>query len=760
MGKTAPLPQQDTTEAALVAAIEAQPDRPDAYLVYADWLLARGDWRGELIALQHGLASAPDDERRLKAADRLLKRHQQQYLPLQPQRGDPDIVYEWQYGFIKHARVVVASNTEHRALRLLEQPAARFIQSLDIYCWTRPSEALPSKVARRRPATLRRLLITQRQTDLEQALATADDVRWLVLYDLGQLPDEVLGLTNLRWLELRRFHFEQVPAELAQLPNLRRLDLPGCRDLREIPTEVLSIPSLEHVSLHHTDGLDDRYHMGQLNSLLTGFCQRRRGRAQRAIEIDLLLERSSTTDIEALLVAADSNLARVRQAALARLQEVLGSSCETPLGEHSEIALVGEFDSNKKLLGERLAALGTRTKNRAGRGTTLLVCGGRGGAAALLARQRGVPVVVESQLLAWLERDSADEIDADGDSPSDPRQLEDALRGRDEAAIALALSALRRRRHGVPETLVIDLLLVMQDVALSDGLRKEARKLFNLLASARLKLAVKTHLKSSLLLESMGEDKRAARAVAFCRTVGTIAPHELCRRLAVRAGVGVKYLFDTGQPELIHAAFVAITAGGAISLAARELEAVPQQLSELSWLRELDLSNNHLSRFPEPVLQLTGLERLDLSGNRLWKIPDGLAALHQLRVLDLSKNRLTRFPRAVCQLRQLEQLDLSSPSAYGKKPRQLLDLPVEIGQLTQLRRLAFRSNRPAALPDQLWSLPALERLDLVGCVLPAAIPPGIAKARALIELRIGYTAWVTDPLRRQLRQLLPGCRIS
>ena len=42
-----------TPETALLAAIAENPDDPDPQLVIADWLLAQGDARGELIVLDH-----------------------------------------------------------------------------------------------------------------------------------------------------------------------------------------------------------------------------------------------------------------------------------------------------------------------------------------------------------------------------------------------------------------------------------------------------------------------------------------------------------------------------------------------------------------------------------------------------------------------------------------------------------------------------------------------------------------------------------
>lgn len=49
---------------ALHAAVLAAPDDDGPRLVYADWLLAHGDPRGELISVQVELARTPDGERR------------------------------------------------------------------------------------------------------------------------------------------------------------------------------------------------------------------------------------------------------------------------------------------------------------------------------------------------------------------------------------------------------------------------------------------------------------------------------------------------------------------------------------------------------------------------------------------------------------------------------------------------------------------------------------------------------------------------
>ena len=70
--RRAPLPAAQAQIDALVREVHARPDADDARLVLADALLAHGDPRGELIALQ--LAGAADD-RQLDRVDQLLREH-------------------------------------------------------------------------------------------------------------------------------------------------------------------------------------------------------------------------------------------------------------------------------------------------------------------------------------------------------------------------------------------------------------------------------------------------------------------------------------------------------------------------------------------------------------------------------------------------------------------------------------------------------------------------------------------------------------
>ena len=124
------------SSAQLEAAIDADRARPEPYLVYADWLQARGDPRGELIVVQHAIAEAgakvPPALRKREAE--ILVRHQDVLL------GDlvyerEDSILEWRFGFLRAA--TLHPSTEVQSLStivgdLLAHPSSRFLEELTL----------------------------------------------------------------------------------------------------------------------------------------------------------------------------------------------------------------------------------------------------------------------------------------------------------------------------------------------------------------------------------------------------------------------------------------------------------------------------------------------------------------------------------------------------------------------------------------------------------------------------------------------------
>jgi uncharacterized protein (TIGR02996 family) len=114
-----------TTEADLIARIVEDPEDAAGFLVYADYLIERGDPRGELISLHA--------DGRGSEAERHFAQHRADLLGSLI-RHDGELALDWRLGFVRGARVV-AIDTE-TALRLVTElvdaPACRFLRTLHV----------------------------------------------------------------------------------------------------------------------------------------------------------------------------------------------------------------------------------------------------------------------------------------------------------------------------------------------------------------------------------------------------------------------------------------------------------------------------------------------------------------------------------------------------------------------------------------------------------------------------------------------------
>jgi len=134
-----PAPELDAKElAAQLAAIDADPTNPDVYQVFADWLQAKGHPWGTLIAIQHGIETAPNAAKKAELAkeeQKLLQSQGAAILGDLARAGRPTR-FTWHYGFITEA--IIASPTDKVVLKervetLFKLPAARGLQKLTLH---------------------------------------------------------------------------------------------------------------------------------------------------------------------------------------------------------------------------------------------------------------------------------------------------------------------------------------------------------------------------------------------------------------------------------------------------------------------------------------------------------------------------------------------------------------------------------------------------------------------------------------------------
>lgn len=200
----------------LEKAIVENPDSPDAYLVYGDWLSEQGDPLGEFVALHAGLAKKKDKSLQKKADD-LLKANEASWLGDLTKLDEGERQITWRYGFMEKVALGGDEYSEadgaevYTALRKL--PTARFIRDLEMRVFSdddgQPNynPILKLMASSGLPPTLRRLAFD----------VMGYQVSWTDLGDLSKLYPQ---LQNLEILDL---HVGKMKFGVMNLPNLRRL---------------------------------------------------------------------------------------------------------------------------------------------------------------------------------------------------------------------------------------------------------------------------------------------------------------------------------------------------------------------------------------------------------------------------------------------------------------------------------------------------------------------------------------------------------
>ncbi len=120
-------------------------------------------------------------------------------------------------------------------------------------------------------------------------------------------------------------------------------------------------------------------------------------------------------------------------------------------------------------------------------------------------------------------------------------------------------------------------------------------------------------------------------------------------------------------------------------------------------------------------------DSLDLSGLDLTELPPELFELDDVRRLYLDNNQLTVISEKLGRLSDLQQLNLSN--------NLLTAIPDALGSLSNLQTLDFENNRLTFIPNALSALSSLELLILDNNLL-TAIPDGLGSLANLQELYI------------------------
>jgi hypothetical protein len=129
---------------------------------------------------------------------------------------------------------------------------------------------------------------------------------------------------------------------------------------------------------------------------------------------------------------------------------------------------------------------------------------------------------------------------------------------------------------------------------------------------------------------------------------------------------------------------------------------VPGWLSELTQLSALDLSHNRFyGGWPMPVFKLHNLRNLSLSDTDLWSaVPEEITNLQQLEQLDLSFNHISDSPAFLARMTSLQYLDMNN--------NYIDSVPSAWGSLVNLHSLMLYGNQVTCLPQSVRALPNLD----------------------------------------------------
>jgi uncharacterized protein (TIGR02996 family) len=217
----------------LKRTIEADPDDLDAWLVYSDWLIEQGDFRGDLVAADVALESSTGDEKKtqLERREQLIETHGEAILGSILHRAVKSgfVTVTWRFGYVETLSFVGLSRWRHlRTVKwladaMIAQPEPlHFLRVLNLTRTDLCDEHALAPLPNLRQATFKHTLIR----DVERLAQLFPKLQQL---DLSHTKiDDISGLAALERLTSLELTGTRIPA-----PSVKALQL-ACPDTKII----------------------------------------------------------------------------------------------------------------------------------------------------------------------------------------------------------------------------------------------------------------------------------------------------------------------------------------------------------------------------------------------------------------------------------------------------------------------------------------------------------------------------------------------
>ncbi|XP_025115858.1 LOW QUALITY PROTEIN: protein flightless-1 homolog [Pomacea canaliculata] len=163
-------------------------------------------------------------------------------------------------------------------------------------------------------------------------------------------------------------------------------------------------------------------------------------------------------------------------------------------------------------------------------------------------------------------------------------------------------------------------------------------------------------------------------------------------------------LTDAGIPSMLFA----LKDLSIVDLSHNNLREVPPELENAKSVLVLNLSHNEIEMIPNQLfINLTDLVFVDFSNNNLEMLPPQMRRLTSLQTLILDNNPLIH-----AQLRQLPVLTALQTLRMRNTQRTLSNFPTSLDTLTNLQDVDLSYNDLPRVPEALYKLESLRRLNL------------------------------------------------
>eukprot|EP00928_Gymnodinium_smaydae_P021974 TRINITY_DN18608_c0_g4_i1.p1 TRINITY_DN18608_c0_g4~~TRINITY_DN18608_c0_g4_i1.p1 ORF type:complete len:612 (-),score=74.44 TRINITY_DN18608_c0_g4_i1:199-2034(-) len=125
-----------------------------------------------------------------------------------------------------------------------------------------------------------------------------------------------------------------------------------------------------------------------------------------------------------------------------------------------------------------------------------------------------------------------------------------------------------------------------------------------------------------------------------------------------------------------------------LDLAHNHIEAIGEEVFQISSLRDLSLAGNRLQEVPTAIGRARGLQQLWLHGNRLTSLPEEIGDLENLAIFELHHNRIAALPSSMSRLKKLNWL-----FAHGNELTDGAGVIQMLGALPRLKICGLGANK-------------------------------------------------------------------